>query len=229
MGIIEKLEELNRSRQEDNAKREAEIRKYQERLDGVNAEIDKAIDAADFGKVEKLNANKRDLENKIDTLRIINERNRKYAISRPEVAAEWNREVPKMQKQIDAAAADVTALFGEMARGLLVLAEVANQARDNRRQLLTLIGDLEPGNFNVGNKEFLYNSVPVPLIERLLNIEQIKNEIRRIDPEGLRKVRQATASQSNIYFRFSRERHSEQDTTEHEPASGFSVAIPGRS
>lgn len=228
MGIIDKLEARKASRQEDMEKRTAEIRKYQGRLAGVESDIEKAIDTADTDKVEKLTVSKRDLENKIEALQIINERNKKYAISRDEVAAEWNKEVLPMQKKIDSAEQELRAITEELACKLITFAEIITEARDKRKKVLSLIDDEEAYTINAGNLDFNYVHFSSALMEHIKNMPEVHEVILKLDPNGFNKINGALISAHNNYFRPKKKREviPAEDT---KTVNGFTVAIPGRS
>lgn len=158
-------------------------------------EINAAIDADDFGKVEKLTAQQTGIDNKIRAAELIIARKKETsAVDPAEIAAASNAEMMDFQKKIDKAQNAADDVLREYFRKVLDVAALVDQAWNVRADYLRLIPGIEdPTTRNIQTNDFEGVSCKIR-IDRKPETDAMLQEIR---PDALRLIHEATRDRFN--------------------------------
>ncbi len=181
---------------------EKELERLSGELDGLkqqratlDVEITAAIDADDFGKVEKLTAKHSESDNRIRAAELIISRKKETsAANRPELIAANNAEMQDFQKRIDKAQAAADDTLREYFRKLLEVAALVNQAWITRAGYVSILPGIEdPTTTNAQTNDFAGVSCAI----RWNRTPENEAVLKSIAPDAISVLNDATRSHYN--------------------------------
>ena len=160
-------------------------------------EINIAIDADDFAKVEKLTAQMTGIDNKIRAAELIISRKKETgAVKHEEIIGANNIEMKEWQKRIDKAQAAADAALNDHLVKLLEVAALVNQAWTARAEYVQLIPGIEDP-FSVNAQTGLFD-VPMCRIDSG-KCKVWREPLQAIRPDALAVLEEAARNHINQY------------------------------